>query len=154
MLKNEVKLEGVRNARELGRFPVGTKVVKKDVLIRTGTLEHAKEDAIRVLNEQYRVQAIIDFRMTGEGRKAPDPEVPGAKKVHLPGVEFEDYITKLGDPELARHYLSQNMSREEMTELSAKQESVYSWALYEAEEAPEAAPSACCACPGRARRCG
>ena len=88
MLKNEVKLEGVRNARELGGFPVGTKVVKKDVLIRTGTLEHAKEDAIRVLNEQYRVQAIIDFRMTGEGRKAPDPEVPGAKKVHLTVVEF------------------------------------------------------------------
>ena len=118
MLKNEVKLEGVRNARELGGFPVGTKVVKKDVLIRTGALEHAKEDAIRVLNEQYRVQAIIDFRMTGEGRKASDPEVPGAKNVHLPVVEFEDYITKLGDPELARHYLSQNMSREEIIEVA------------------------------------
>ena len=62
MLKNEVKLDGVRNAREL--------------------------------------------------------EVPGAKNIHLPEIEFEDYITKLGDPELARHYLSQNMSREEMVEVA------------------------------------
>ena len=76
MLKNEVKLDGVRNARELGGFPVGTKVVKKGVLIRTGTLEHAREDAIRVLSKRYHVQAVIDFRMTGEVRKAPDPEVP------------------------------------------------------------------------------
>ena len=62
MLKNEVKLDGVRNARELGGFLVGTKVVKKGGLIRTGTLEHAKEDAIRVLSERYLVQTIIDFR--------------------------------------------------------------------------------------------
>ncbi|MBE5863260.1 MAG: tyrosine-protein phosphatase [Lachnospiraceae bacterium] len=120
MLKNEVKLDGVRNARQLGGFPVGTKVVKKGVLIRTGTLEHAKEDAIRVLSERYHVQAIIDLRMSGESRKAPDPEVPGAKNIRLPIVEFEDYITKLGDPELARHYLSQNMSRDEMIEVALK----------------------------------
>ena len=120
MLKNEVKLDGVRNARQLGGFPVGTKVVKKGVLIRTGTLEHAKEDAIRVLSERYHVQAIIDLRMSGESRKAPDPEVPGAKNICLPVVEFEDYITKLGDPELARHYLSQNMSRDEMIEVAFK----------------------------------
>ena len=118
MLKNEVKLDGVRNARELGGFPVGTKVVKKGVLIRTGTLAHAKEDAIQVLSEQYHLQVIIDLRMTGESRKAPDPEVPGAKNIHLPVVEFEDYITKLGDPELARQYMSQNMSREEMIEVA------------------------------------
>ena len=118
MLKNEVKLDGVRNARELGGFPVGTKVVKKGVLIRTGTLEHAREDAIRVLSERYHVQAVIDFRMTGEVRKAPDPEVPGAKNIHLPVIEFEDYITKLGDPELARHYMSQKMSREEIVEVA------------------------------------
>ena len=120
MLKNEVKLDGVRNARELGGFSVGTNVVKRGVLLHTGTLEHAKEDAIRVLSEQYHVQAIIDLRMTGEVRKAPDPEVPGAKSIHLPVIEFDDYITKLGDPELAGHYLSQNMSRDEMVEVAIR----------------------------------
>jgi protein-tyrosine phosphatase len=118
MLKNEVKLDGVRNARELGGFPVGAKVVKKRVLIRTGTLEHAKEDAIRVLSERYHVQTVIDLRMTGECMRAPDPEVPGAKNIHLPVIESEDYIKKLGDPELARHYLSQSMSRDEMIDVA------------------------------------
>ena len=36
-----------------------------------------------------------------------------------------------------RNFNNIAMSREEMTELSAQQEAVYSWALYDAEEAPE-----------------
>ena len=69
MLKNEVKLDGVRNARELGGFPVGRKVIKKGVLIRTGTLEHAKEDAIRVLSELYHVQAPGEYAGNGETQR-------------------------------------------------------------------------------------
>jgi DNA polymerase-3 subunit alpha len=48
-------------------------------------------------------------------------------------MESETVLKAIAD----RNFNNIAMSREEMTELSAKQESVYSWALYEAEEAPE-----------------
>ena len=117
MVKNAIELPGVKNARELGGYAVAEGQIKKGVLLRTGTLGKAPETAEN-LEKNYRVRTIIDFRMTGERDANPDPEVRGARNIHLPVIEFDDYIRKLGDPQLAKRYMSLQMEREEMVEIA------------------------------------
>lgn len=118
MQKNGLNLPGISNAREIGGFPVGTNRVKQGLLIRTGALSACTPQAICTLKEEYRVQAIVDFRMSGERLKNPDPEMPGTKNYSFPVVEIEDYIVALGNPELAKQYLSREMDRETMVRMA------------------------------------
>ena len=96
MLKNEIGLPGITNARELGGYVIGDKTIKKGLLLRTGALNNAGTDAIKILEEKYRVQKIVDFRMKYEWANVPDPEVKGAEHVGLSVVEMEDYLQKAG----------------------------------------------------------
>ena len=73
MLKNEILLPGVNNSRELGGYPVGGRIVKKGVLIRTAELACATPEAKLKLSETYHVKYIVDFRMKSEVVKTPDP---------------------------------------------------------------------------------
>ena len=120
MVKKLIELPGVSNAREIGAYPAGAGYVKKGILIRTGALNAASPQAIEQLSERYHVQKIVDFRMSNERLKAPDPEIPGAENISLPVVEIEDYMAKLGDPDLAKQYLSQKMDRETIVGLAYK----------------------------------
>ncbi|MBR2524133.1 MAG: tyrosine-protein phosphatase [Clostridiales bacterium] len=118
MLKNQIDLPGVLNSRQIGSFPAGNRRVKDDLLIRTAALNGADGDAVRTLSERYRVQKVIDFRMKGESMVCPDPVIPGAEHISIPVVEVEDYVGRLGNPELAKKYLSQSLGRDEMIDIA------------------------------------
>ena len=117
-MNNTLFLPGVSNARELGGYPVGSRHVKKGVLIRSGALAHARPEALRTLRETYHLQAVIDFRMRDKRSGAPDPEIPGAENVSLPVVEMEDYIAraKAGVSDMAR--MSQVTDRKLLFEMA------------------------------------
>lgn len=63
----------------------------------------------------------------------PEEIIAAYEEAYMACMQSDTVLKAIAD----RNFNNIAMSREEMTELSAKQESVYSWALYEAEEAPE-----------------
>ena len=75
--------EGLENVRDLGGLlrEDGAKT-KSGVLLRTGRLGKASNADIQRLADMG-LWAVIDFRDTGEIRKSPDREVPGAEMHHL-----------------------------------------------------------------------
>ena len=93
MKANTINLPGVLNARELGGYPAGNRTVRSGVLIRSGVLNKAEPGAIDILSTEYRVQTVVDFRMSGVRDGAPDKEIPGAGYIRLPVVEMEDYLS-------------------------------------------------------------
>ena len=97
MLKNEINLPGVTNARELGGYPADGKTIRKGVLIRTGALNNAEPEAVKRLQEEFHLQMIIDFRMKDEWIGIPDPTVTGAERKELSVVEMEDYLVHVGN---------------------------------------------------------
>ena len=102
MLKQAIDLPGVGNARELGGYTVGSKQIKNGVLLRTAGLGSAAPEALRKLQNTYHLQTVIDFRMAVERGSVPDPEIPGAKNIHLPVIEIEDYPP--ADPKMLEEY--------------------------------------------------
>ena len=107
MLKQAIDLPGIENARELGGYAVGGKIIKKGVLLRTAGLGGALQETIDKLRNDFRVQSVIDFRMTGERYAGPDPEIPGARNIHLPVIETEDYPVK-ADQKMIDEYKSRD----------------------------------------------
>ena len=97
MLKNEISLPGINNARELGGYKAGDKVIKHGLLIRTGALKDAASEAVELLKNKYNLKAIVDFRMQSERINIPDPEVEGAKYYGFSVVEMEDYFARAKD---------------------------------------------------------
>ena len=97
MLKNEISLPGINNARELGGYKAGDKVIKHGLLIRTGALKDAAPEAVELLKNKYNLKAIVDFRMQSERINIPDPEVEGAKYYGFSVVEMEDYFARAKD---------------------------------------------------------
>lgn len=91
MLKQAIDLPGVGNARELGGYAAGAKHIRPGLLLRTAALNNAMPEAVDKLTDEYRLQTVIDFRMTVERSSVPDPEIPGARNIHLPVIEVEDY---------------------------------------------------------------
>lgn len=91
MLKQQIDLPGVSNARELGGYAIGGQHIKSGVLMRTGALTKAEPEALARLHDIYHLQTVVDFRMSTEQQNEPDPEVPNAKRTQLPIMEIEDY---------------------------------------------------------------
>ena len=102
MLKQEIPLQGVRNARELGGFPIGDRTIRKGVFLRTAGLDQISEEAKKLLRQKYHVQTIVDFRMSGEQKQLPDPVIPDCEILPLPVVEMEDFA--IDDPSLLKQY--------------------------------------------------
>ena len=84
----------LNNARDLGGVVLRDgRRVKKGLLLRTSRLFDATEEDLRVLREDYGLSLIFDMREKEELLRAPDPEIPGAKWVHTPVIDF-DYLTE------------------------------------------------------------
>lgn len=101
-MEHSLELTGVSNSRELGGYAVGDKYIKNGVLLRTGSLAGASSDMLRKLRDEYRLQTVVDFRMSDERKNAPDPEIKGVKNIHLPVIELEDYTEQ--DPDLTAKF--------------------------------------------------
>ena len=114
-MRNAIDLPGVGNARELGGYVIGDRAIKKGVLLRTAGLGGAAPEAIRKLQSEYRLQTAVDLRMTGERESIPDPEIPGARNIHLPVIEMTDYSE--ADPEMIAHFMK-NGDRMKLFEMS------------------------------------
>lgn len=106
MPQQEIILPGVANARELGGYAIGEKHIRKGLLLRSGKLTDATPEALNSLQEKYRVQTVVDLRMTVERNMHPEPEVPGAENLHLPLMEMDEF--KAIGPELLQEYADGN----------------------------------------------
>ncbi len=85
-----VWLEGVINARELGGYMNREgKKIKGGKILRTGQLYSATSQDKRILNEEYNVGTIIDFRSDFESIPQPDPPILGAQHYDFPVLEFK-----------------------------------------------------------------
>lgn len=113
MYRQQIDLPGVGNARELGGYAIGNRHVKGGVLLRAAGLNQASPEALDALQNKYRVQTVIDFRMSDERRSSPDPEIPGTRNIHLPVLEQADMLADV-DPTLIEKYADPNMDRMEM----------------------------------------
>ena len=79
----------LKNARELGGIELKDgRHVRRGLLLRTTRLFDANEADLRRLREDYHVALILDMRDESEIRSSPDPEIPGAKWVHVPIIDF------------------------------------------------------------------
>ena len=79
----------LKNARELGGIELRDgRHVRRGLLLRTTRLFDANEADLRRLREDYHVALILDMRDESEIRSSPDPEIPGAKWVHVPIIDF------------------------------------------------------------------
>ena len=82
----KVLLEGLHNTRDLGGLPTGEGHVTPRRLLRSGMLEPATAEDMRVLRDVYDVRLVVDLRTDEEAARWPDPIelLPGARLVHLP----------------------------------------------------------------------
>ncbi len=79
-----IGLSGVGNARQLGGYhSTDGKTVKSGVFLRTAALANATSQDLAILQDTYHLAVVVDLRMTMEAQGAPDPEIPGAKNLHL-----------------------------------------------------------------------
>lgn len=109
--------EKLNNTRDLGGMKgCGGKSIKQGRLIRSGQLYFASEEDLKVLGDI--TGTVVDLRTGEECSEKPDPEVPGAKYIHIPAVKDlaagmtrekranETVIKTLGrDPEGALKYM-------------------------------------------------
>ena len=87
--KYGIGLDGVVNARELGGYRIGEKVIKRNIFLRTGRLDQA-QSAADILADKYRLLYIVDFRMSEEQESMPDIEVRSCTHIALPVLEKAD----------------------------------------------------------------
>lgn len=89
-MKQSIGLTSVANARELGGYRIGDSIVKKSVLLRSGSLVDITEEDKKILSEKYHLSMLVDFRMRMETESFPDPEIGDAIYLKLPVMEMED----------------------------------------------------------------
>lgn len=82
-----IDLPGVSNARQLGGYVIGGKKIRKDVLLRTGNLGNASEQAASTLENKYHLAFIFDLRASLERNARPDKDVNGCRNIWLPCLE-------------------------------------------------------------------
>ncbi len=93
MSNHIIDLPGISNARDLGGYAVGDRKVQSGALLRSARLDQAQSAAIARLVREYRVQTVVDFRMTEERQGMPDPEIPCADSLFLPVTDMRDLMS-------------------------------------------------------------
>lgn len=82
-----IDLPGVPNARQFGGYVIGDRQVRMDVLLRTGALANASEEALQSLHDRYKLALVADFRTSQERGKFADRIVEGTRYVWFPVLE-------------------------------------------------------------------
>ena len=82
-------LASLPNARELGGYVMADgRRIRRGLLLRTTQLANASPDDLARLADTYHVRLVLDMRGEREIEKTPDPEIPGARWVHDPIIDF------------------------------------------------------------------
>jgi protein-tyrosine phosphatase len=110
MLEKGILLPGVGNARQLGGYRIKDKRIRDGVLIRSAALNQATPEAVEILRNKYRIQSVIDFRMSSERQFRPDPAIPGSDNIHLPVLEMEDAMIGV-NPRMVEQYTASKTDR-------------------------------------------
>ncbi len=92
-----IALEGAMNARDLGGFPgADGRSIRPKRLIRSGELTGLTERDKEVLQQEYQLKQVIDFRTDVERAERPEIEISGVHEVFNPilsgealGITFE-----------------------------------------------------------------
>ncbi len=80
-----IPLTGIQNARDLGGIETADgRSIRAKKLLKSGRLDHATEEDIRILTEEYHVEAVMDLRTKQERCCFPDPPIKGAHNVWTP----------------------------------------------------------------------
>ncbi|MDD3164509.1 MAG: tyrosine-protein phosphatase [Oscillospiraceae bacterium] len=80
-----LRLTGAPNARDLGGLTMTDgRTIAHGRLLRSGHLANLTAQDVRVLQEQYRLQCVIDLRTPEERQQLPDAALPGAAVAKLP----------------------------------------------------------------------
>lgn len=108
--KQTIDLPGVHNARQLGGYVIGDKKIRMDLLLRSGTLAKASDEAISALHDKYKLALVADFRSSMERSKAPDRDVEDAINVWLPVLEKKISGEKVDTVMAALHFNMDNPS--------------------------------------------
>lgn len=89
-LKNQlIGVENAHNARQLGGYRVGNKVIKENVLLRSAKLSDLSGADSTLLSDKYKVQCVYDFRGEEEIVSEPDVIPAGARHIAL-SISFRD----------------------------------------------------------------
>ena len=84
-LKNQlIGVENALNARQLGGYSIGSKVIKENLLLRCGKLSQLSGTDSALLTDKYKVQCIYDLRGEEEIVSERDVVPSGARYFPLP----------------------------------------------------------------------
>ncbi len=83
IIREKIILDGAGNTRDLGNISFGGKKIKDGLLIRSGNLASLSNRDIDILENRYKVKAVIDLRTDLEEKEAPDVILKDAKYYRL-----------------------------------------------------------------------
>ena len=88
MARERIELENLINTRDLGGYSnVEGKRIKPKKLIRSAALCKGSENDLKVLCDEYNLEAIVDFRNSDELLREPDPVMKGVTHIWCPIFE-------------------------------------------------------------------
>ena len=94
-----IKLQGVRNVRDLGDTPVcGGRSVKRGLIYRGSALSSPTQDDCSLLFDTLGIRCIIDVRTGWEREAKPDAQVPGVENLHIPFYDKEKVGIEYTEP--------------------------------------------------------
>ena len=82
-LKN-IRLKGVKNARDLGGIPVSGGTIKPKRLIRSGSLYAINKSGEDKLKNDYNLKIVVDLRNSAEKSEKPDKPIEGITFLEMP----------------------------------------------------------------------
>ncbi len=79
-----INFEGVANARDMGGLVMQDgRTVRFDMLVRSGKLAKATDADVAILQNQYHLSNVFDFRFDQEMTETPDRVIDGVTYTHL-----------------------------------------------------------------------
>lgn len=98
---HQIGFNSVANARHMGGYVgAGGRVTRVGGVLRTAKLQNLSDEEAAILQEQWHLTNIVDFRMGDELSSAPDRQMTGVENRWISVVEMnkEQFLEALGKP--------------------------------------------------------
>ena len=89
MAGERIELPTLNNARDLGGYSSGAHIIKTKRLIRSGALSNLSQHDAQILQRDYALRTVVDFRTDKEREERPDVMIQGVRYIHLPVLNEE-----------------------------------------------------------------